>query len=195
MTRRDSFCILVSISTILTGCFSFDTNTSDNIIGNYYIIAIDESEESLNYNANKGGDGFSTVLVDGSVYEVLWNDNFILTKQHPEDSVAELAYNLIRYKLWRDTVKTMNLADKSKLSFDTLLNKAIDNSSKANFQKRLLKGDLTFIKNTKQSEITFYYLIDIKNNPEEPIAFFNKDSLNLWLDKLQVGTLTKKRTY
>src|SRR5574343_519246 len=111
MTRRNSFCILVFISIILTGCFGFDTNTSDNIIGNYYVIAIDDSEESLNYTTNKGGGGISTVLVNGSVYEVLWNDNFILTKQHPLDSVAELAYNHIRYKLWRDTVKTMNLAD------------------------------------------------------------------------------------
>ena len=183
------------ISTILTSCMGFDTNTSDNIIGNYYVIAIDDSEESLNYNTNKGGGGFSTVLVDGSVYEVLWNDNFILTKQQPEDSVAELAYNHIRYKLWRDTVKTMNLTDNSKLYLDTLLNKTIDSNAKANFQKRLVKGDLTFIKNTKQSDITFYYLVDIKNNPEEPIVFFNKDSLNLWLDKLQVGKLTNKRTY
>jgi len=195
MTRRNSFYITTFISTILTGCFGFDTNTSDNIIGNYYVMAIDDSEESLNYNTNKGGGGFSTVLVATSVYEVLWNDNFILTKQHPEDSVAELAYNHIRYKLWRDTVKTMNLSDNSNLYLDTLINKTIDNYAKADFQKRLVDGDLTFIKNTKQSDITFYYLIDIKNNPEEPIVFFNKDSLNLWLDKLQVGKLTNKLTY
>jgi hypothetical protein len=89
----------------------------------------------------------------------------------------------------------MNLSDNSNLYLDTLLNKTIDNYAKADFQKRLVDGDLTFIKNTKQSDITFYYIIDIKNNPEEPIVFFNKDSLNLWLDKLQVGKLTNKRTY
>ena len=178
------------------GCFGFDTNTDENILGNYYVVAIDDREESLNYNTNKGGGGFSTVLVDKSVYEVLWNDNFILTKQHPEDSVAELAYNHIRHKIWRNTVRTIKLIDNNKqLYFDTLLNKTVDNIAKADFQKRLDKGDLTFIKNTKQSDITFYYLIDIKNNPEEPIVFFNQDSLNLWLDKLQVGKLTNKRTY
>jgi hypothetical protein len=195
MTRRNSFYILVFISTILTGCFGFDTNTSDNIIGNYYVMAIDDSEESLNYNTNKGGGGFSTVLVDGSVYEVLWNDNFILTKQHPLDSVAELAYNHIRYKLWSETVKTMNLADNSKLYLDTLLNKTVDSIAKADFQKRIEEGDLTFIKNVKQSDITFFYLIDIKNNPEEPTVFFNNDSLNLYLEKLKVGKLTNKRNY
>lgn len=195
MTRRNSFYILVFISTILTGCFGFDTNTSDNIIGNYYVMAIDDSEESLNYTTNKGGGGFSTVLVDGSVYEVLWNNNFILTKQHPLDSVAELAYNHIRYKLWSDTVKTMNLADNSKLYLDTLLNKKVDSIAKADFQKRIEEGDLTFIKNVKQSDITFFYLIDIKNNPEEPTVFFNKVSLNLYLEKLKVGKLTNKRNY
>jgi hypothetical protein len=158
-------------------------------------MAIDDSEESLNYTTNKGGGGFSTVLVDGSVYEVLWNNNFILTKQHPLDSVAELAYNHIRYKLWSDTVKTMNLADNSKLYLDTLLNKKVDSIAKADFQKRIEEGDLTFIKNVKQSDITFFYLIDIKNNPEEPTVFFNKVSLNLYLEKLKVGKLTNKRNY
>jgi hypothetical protein len=157
-------------------------------------MAIDDSEESLNYNTNKGGGGFSTVLVDGSVYEVLWNYNFILTKQHPED-VDDLIYNHIRDKLWVDTVNVLNIDHNSELYFDTLLNKAIDNNAKAELQRRLKKGDLAFIKNTKQSDITFYYLIDIKNNPEKPIVFFNMDSLNLWLDKLQVGKLINKRTY
>ena len=194
MTRYNSFYILIFISTVLSSCFHFDTNTNDNIIGNYYVMAIDDSEESLNYNTNKGGGGFSTVLVDGSVYEVLWNYNFILTKQHPED-VDDLIYNHIRDKLWVDTVNVLNIDHNSELYFDTLLNKAIDNNAKAELQRRLKKGDLAFIKNTKQSDITFYYLIDIKNNPEKPIVFFNMDSLNLWLDKLQVGKLINKRTY
>lgn len=194
MTRKSSFYILIFISTVLTSCFHFDTNTNDNIIGNYYVLAIDDSEEFLTYSKEKDG-SWSSRLIDGSVYEVLWNDNFILTKQHPEESVAELVYNHIRYKLWSDTVNKMNLADNSKLYLDTLLNKTIDDYAKAEFQKRLVSGDLTFINNTKQSDITFYYLIDIKNKPEEPIVFFNKDSLNLWLDKLQVGKLINKRTY
>ena len=194
MTRKNNFYKLIFISTVLTSCFHFDTNTYDNIIGNYYVLAIDDSEEFLTYSTEKDG-SWSSSLVDGSVYEVLWNDNFILTKQHPEDRVKELACNHIRHKLWRDTVNKMNLADNSKLYLDALLNKKIDDYAKADFQKRLASGDLIFINNTKQSDITFYYLIDIKNKPEEPIVFFNKDSLNLWLDKLQVGKLTNKRTY
>lgn len=194
MTRKNSFYILIFISTILTSCFHFDTNTNDNIIGNYYVIAVDDSEECLTYSTEKDG-SWSSVIIDGSVFEVLWNDNFILTKQHPEDSVAKLAYNHIRHKLLRDTIKSMNLVDNSKLYLDSMLHRAIDNAATSEYQKRLINGDLTFIKNTTQSDITFYYLIDIKNNPKEPIVFFNKDSLNLWLDKLQVGKLTNKRTY
>ena len=191
---------MVFISTILTGCFHFDTNTNDNIIGNYYVLAIDDSEEFLTYSTEKGGGGFST-LVDGSVYEVLWNDNYILAKQHPEDSVSVIAYNHIRGKIWSDTIKTMKLSGNinSKQYLDTLLNpelnKAVDIIAKVNFNKRIMTGDLTFIKDVKQTDISFYYLIDIKNNPEEPIMFFKKESLNLWLEKLQVGKLTNKRTY
>ena len=106
MTRRNSFYILVFISTFLTGCFGFDTNTSDNIIGNYYVIAIDDSEESLNYSTNKGGGGFSTVLVDGSVYEVLWNDNFILTKQHALDKNYQIDYERGRWRRRSDVFKS-----------------------------------------------------------------------------------------
>ena len=173
MKRKISLYIITFIATILSSCFGFDTNTDDNILGNYYVVAIDDSEESLNYDTSKGGGGFSAVLIDASVYEVLWNDNFILTKQHPEDNISVLAFNQIRQKIWRDTVKRMNLADKSNLYLDTLLLNAVDNLAKADFQKRLEKGDLTFIKNVKQSDVTFYYLIDIKNNPEQPILFFN----------------------
>ena len=68
-----------------------------------------------------------------------------------------------------------------------------------NLKKRLERGDLKFLKNLKhnknaeENNITFYYLIDIKNNPKEPITFFNKDSLNVHIDKLEVGKFKNKR--
>ena len=195
MTKQSSFYILVIVSTLFSGCFGFDTNTDDNILGNYYVVATDDQKESLNYDTCKGGGGFSSVLVSAYVFEVLWNDRFILTKQHPLESAKILAQDKIRFKIWRDTVKTMRLSPNSNIYLDSSLNKGIDSIAKADFVKRLENGDLTLLKNKKQSDITFYYLIDIKNNPEEAIIFFNVDSLNLSLEKLKVGKFTNMRTY
>mgnify|MGYP006906385556 CR=1 FL=1 len=192
--KKITFTLLTCL-TILTGCFGFDTNTDDNIIGNYYAVAIDDSEESLSYNTNIGGGGFSRILVGSAVYEVQWNDNFILTKQHPEEKIESLIYSKIRFKIWRDITHPMKLKDHTELYFDTLLNNKVDSIAKGEFQRRMSNGELSFIKTTKREDLSLYYLIDIQNAPQLPILFFSIDSLNYCLDKLKVGKLTNKRTY
>lgn len=193
MAKVYSIFITIVITIILSGCFWYDSYDTENIIGNYYVVRITGNNEHVGYCINKDNNDYLP-LVGPSVYEVQWNSNFILVKQHPDDSVKTLAYGLIHRKAWMDLAPN-NLSDYTKLYSDTIFNKKVDDFAKEEYQRRMENGELTFLTNAKQSDITFYYLIDIKNNPKQPKVYFNMDSLNVELNNLKVGHLENRRVY
>lgn len=201
-TMNNRFFYLIFIGLIIQITFQSCSSENENkIIGKYYIEKIGDSKTSLSYeiNQNEPNHSFKKNLISAYVYEVQWNDNFILAKQHPEYEVQVEALNQIFHINRRKTMKEKELNNENEFYSDTLLVEKVRNTSKIEFEKRLENGDLKFInrtsnnKNAEENNITFYYLIDIKNSPKEPIAFFNKDSLNFHIDKLEVGKFKNKR--
>ena len=195
MKLSNGFYVIVFIVFICTSCNDFQNHNGENIVGKYYIQAVGDFRPSLNYKVDTSEVEYFKTIVRSYTYEVQWNDKFILVHQHPEYAAKNEAYESIRSKIWLDAIKKMNKMERNIYLMDTSFKKAIDSITQIEFQERLENRDLAFIKTIKQEDVIFHYLIDIKKNPEEPIAFFNKDSLNIWLDKLQVGELTNKRTY
>lgn len=173
------------------------------IIGQYYIQKIGDSKTSLSYeiNQNEPKLSYKKNLINAYVYEVQWNDNFILAKQHPEYEVKVEALSQIFHINKRKTMKEKELNNENEFYFDTLLVEKVRNISKIEFEKRLENGDLKFInktsnnKNVEENSITFYYLIDIKNNPYVPFVFFHRDSLSFHIDRLKVGEFKHKRNF
>jgi|SRR5690554_5993457 len=201
---NNSFFYLIFIGLIIQITFQSCSSQNENkIIGKYYIEKIGDSKTSLSYeiNQNEPNLSYKKNLISAYVYEVKWNDNFILAKQHPEYKVQVEARTQIFHKNRWKTMKEKELHNENEFYSDTLLVEKVRNTSKIEFEKRLEKGDLKFInrtsnnKNAEENNITFYYLIDIKNSPKEPIAFFNKDSLNDHIDKLEVGKFKHKRNF
>lgn len=197
---NNRFFYLIFICLIIQITFqSCNSENENKIIGKYYIEKIGDSKTSLSYKMNENEISYKKNLIRSYVYEVLWNKNFILIKQHPELEPQVEALDQIRNKIRYEIIKEMELANENEFYLDTLLVERVNNIANIEFEKRLERGDLKFLKNLKhnknaeENNITFYYLIDIKNSPKEPIAFFNKDSLNVHIDKLEVGKFKNKR--
>lgn len=195
-----SYIYLIFFIFVIQGC---KVENDTNIIGHYYIQKIGDSKASLSYelNQNEPKLSYKKNLISAYVYEVQWNNNFILAKQYPEYDVKVEALSQIFNKNRRKTMKEKGLNNENEFYSDTILVEKVRNTSKIEFEKRLENGDLKFInkisnnKNAEANNITFYYLIDIKKSPKEPIAFFNKDSLNVHIDKSEVGKFKHKRNF
>jgi len=195
-----SFVYLIFFIFIIQSC---KVENDIKIIGQYYIQKIGDSKTSLSYeiNQNEPKISYKTNLISAYVYEVQWNENFILAKQHPEYEVQVEALSQIFHINRRKIMKEKRVSNEDEFYSDTLLVEKVRNKSKIEFEERLENGDLKFINNTsnhknaEENNITFYYLIDIKNNPYEPFVFFQNDSLNFYIDRLKVGKFKHKLNF
>jgi len=68
--------------------------SEEQVIGNYYLVAMDyvKEETSLSYKLE---DGNSVGVVDKTVFAVGFNDNYIIVKQHPSNNRTITNYYIV----------------------------------------------------------------------------------------------------
>ena len=131
-----SYVYLIFFIFIIQSC---KVENDTKIIGHYYIQKIGDSKTSLSYeiNQNEPNHSYKKNLISSYVYEVQWNDYFILAKQHPEYKVQVEALSQIFHINRRKTMKEKELNNENEFYFDTLLVEKVRNTSKIEFEKRL----------------------------------------------------------
>ncbi|QHT71246.1 DUF3997 domain-containing protein [Rhodocytophaga rosea] len=72
---------------LLTSCFGSYKN--EKIIGPYSIIALDIPTDMCIIHNEKEDYSGGSVVVSNTVFEVEWNNNFIVAKQHPNSYVLK----------------------------------------------------------------------------------------------------------
>lgn len=78
MKQRILYLLILSL---LSGCLGFDIK--QKVVGNYYLIATDEEEQlSLSYCEPSDQNGCGGII-EGTVFAVGFNANYIIVKQHP----------------------------------------------------------------------------------------------------------------
>jgi hypothetical protein len=80
--RRPKFFTLITVIVLSSGCQNL---TERKIIGNYYLVSTDrnEDETSLSYKLSSG-DNYIGIIPE-TVFEIGYNEFFIIAKQHPKD--------------------------------------------------------------------------------------------------------------
>ena len=173
--------IILLFLIILTGCFDFD---SHHIISKYYLTAVDVQDNMcLSYPVDENHTLYSTVI-SSTVFEVQWNDNFIVVKQHPSYYKVDII-NIFRRHIV-DSIKLDSNTDKLKIGWKA------DSLSKKKYE--LEKGKFAFLLGKAKKDITFYYLIDVEKNGN-PELFFTAKQLDSALKKRNVGQLNNIKRF
>jgi hypothetical protein len=183
--RRLLAVIFLLVGAYLTSCFK--ANEIEQIIGPYFIGAVDVSENmGIVYNENEDYSGGGYV-VSPTVYEIEWNDKFITAKQHPRESPEKL---IIR--------------DYSEHAFDSLkkagqmerIHVVSDSLAKVKFALNKKAGLFSKLSNREyRKNLTFYYLIDTRDKSRYSMLFLSATEFESALDSLKVGKFENKRYY
>jgi hypothetical protein len=176
--------IFILLMTCLTSCF--DTIESEQLVGPYFVLAIDLPENMcIVYNEKEDHSGGGHV-VSPTVYEIEWNDSFIVSKQHPKDDIEELVLNDYRLHAF-DSLKKSGQTEQ--------IHSISDSLSKVQFAKHKQAGLFDKFKGKNKKDITLYYLIDTRERSPYSTLFLSKQELDTALVKLNVGQLDKKKYY
>lgn len=168
--------------TCLTSCF--DTIESQQIVGPYFVLAIDLPENMcIVYNEKEDHSGGGHV-VSPTVYEIEWNDNFIVAKQHPKNDIEELVLNDYRLHTF-DSLKKAGLMEQ--------IHSISDSLSKVKFEVNKQAGLLDKLKGKIKKDLTLYYLIDTRERSPYSTLFLSKQELDTALIKLKVGRFNKRK--
>ena len=164
-----------------TGCHSSCENTQ--ISGPYFISAGDMCENmAILFNEKEDYSGGAWIVFP-TVFEIEWNDNFIVAKQHPRD-LKEALTNAY-YDQFCDSLKSAG--SKNWWIADSLAkNKYQLNRTAGTFDNIFAKGN---------SENTFYYVIDVKKGELYPTILFSVQELDAVKDKLKIGKLEHRKYY
>ncbi|MDO1451904.1 hypothetical protein Q0590_36885 [Rhodocytophaga aerolata] len=93
MTNKISLILLGLL--FFTSCI-FDYSYEKKLIGRYYLDAID-SEESMQLSYKDEDSGVGEGIIGETVFEVGWNDKFIVVKQHPHEFGEPLNNQITNY--------------------------------------------------------------------------------------------------
>ncbi|MFC5537624.1 hypothetical protein ACFPQ1_25120, partial [Rhodocytophaga aerolata] len=104
MTNKLSLLFLALV--FLTGCI-FDYSYEKKLIGGYYLDAID-SEESMQLTYKYEDSGVGEGIIGETIFDVGWNDKFIVVKQHPHQFGEPLNKGLTNYYIVRVVHNTIN---------------------------------------------------------------------------------------
>tara|TARA_B110000240_G_scaffold197252_1_gene251874 strand:- start:1564 stop:1941 length:378 start_codon:yes stop_codon:yes gene_type:complete len=87
------------------------------IVGNYYIISIDTSEESLSYKLDNGN---YLGIINSGIQEVVNDNNYIYVKMNKGYYVIPMYLDSQINKYWIDTLKSklLNIESLKKYPFD-----------------------------------------------------------------------------
>lgn len=173
------------VSLTLTGCI-FDTVEDEQIAGPYFVLAVDLPENMcIVYNEKEDHSGGGHV-VSPTVYEIEWNDNFIVAKQHPKNDIEELVLNDYREHAFDSLKKSGQMEHIHSIS---------DSLSKVKFEVNKQAGLFDKLKEKNKKDITLYYLIDTREKSPYSTLFLSKQELDSELIKLNVGRLDRRKYY
>ena len=182
--------IIISLIYTLTSCgFAYEKELVDN----YFLVACDVGEQmSLTYN-NDGKSNYSTIISE-TIFETKWNDRFIVVKTHPADirkSIRLIYYckhlkssglkeDPTRHAFTQKEVDEIHNADSlAEMDADTIL-KSIN----------IMDG-----KDRAKRQVTLYYLLDTKNQNQDPLLYLTENELNIALQQQQVGVLNHSKYF
>jgi hypothetical protein len=185
--------IVIALSWTLASCgFVY----KKELIDNYFLVACDVGEQmSLDYNNDEAhNQNYSTIILE-TVFDVKWNDRFIVVKTHPAD-IKESIRLISEYKHLRNDERFK--IDSSRNSFtqqevdaindaNVLAKKEADSIAKS---ISLLKG-----KEHSNGQVTLYYLLDTRNQNQIPSIYLTENELNVALRQRQVGVLNHSKYF
>ncbi len=171
--------LLFLISVSVTSCF--DTIKNEQIVGPYFLIAIDSKEDMcIIYNESENYSGGAAV-VNSTVFEINFNNNYIIAMQHPIEGVKETILHNYREQIFYNSKIEFNSA---KVNTDSL--------ARIKYDEDKLDGKLDNFYGKENKEITLYYLIDVKSKLPNSTLYLTKQELDSALLKLNVGVLDRK---
>ena len=172
MNARNYFLFLIFF--VFTGCLNLSTK---HLAGPYYMMYSEGSGEMALFFNDNNGSIFSTV-VSAKVYEVAWNENLILVKQHPME-LDENAQGKIFNNITGAERQKENMESSDRDLHDSL--------------NQVIEENLSHLNNNRPLEdTTFYYLIDIKTQVKKRLLFdANSDCDSL----IKVLRLTNSKKY
>ncbi|MBI3503003.1 MAG: hypothetical protein HY063_14530 [Bacteroidetes bacterium] len=165
----------------LTGCF--DTVEETHIYDQYIILAIDVSDNMCIVFKNE--DYSNSTVIAPTVFDVEWNNDYILAKQHPASFKNAIISDF--YPKIFDSLRKNNWEDDIYWRADSLATIKY----KKNFKLGLYND---FIDKSK-NEITLYYLIDTRFNDKKGKLYLTLSELDKDLIKLNVGKFTNKKYF
>ncbi|MBV6486049.1 MAG: hypothetical protein KFKLKKLM_02681 [Flavobacteriales bacterium] len=176
--------IFILLMTCMTSCF--DTIESEQLVGPYFVLAIDLPENMcIVYNEKEDHSGGGHV-VSPTVYEIEWNDNFIVAKQHPKDDIESIVLNDYREHAFDSLKKSGQMEHIHSIS---------DSLSKVKFAVNKQAGLYEKLKGKTKRDITIFYLIDTRERSPYSTLFLSKHELDSALIELNVGRLDKRKYY
>jgi hypothetical protein len=181
--KRLTLSLSILISILLTGCI-FDTIENKHLIGSYFLVAVDTPQSmAIVYNEEKDNSGGAEVILP-TIFEVEWNNKFIVAKQHPENT-EETISDTYRKQIF-DSLKKSNTQNMYILSDSLVKKKYSANKETGKFGGFISKS---------QNEITFYFLIDTRTKTQYATLYFTESELDSAKNKLNVGQLDNKKYF
>jgi len=163
---------------LLAGCMDWE---SYHVTGKYYLTAVDQGKNmSISYPTDSAGNLYATVVLP-TVFEVEWNNNFIVAKQHPQSTFE--AVQQVLYQQLIDSLKNRGSTRNMSWKADSLSKRRAD----------IIVNSREFRK-TKKEGVTLYYVIDVRKE-SSPMMFMRKSRLDSALVNMRVGELNQKKRF
>ncbi len=172
----------IIISSTLIGCL--DTIERKELITNYYLLAIDLPDNMTLCYSDESGPVFSN-LIAPTIFEVQWNERFIILKSHPKDFKASIT-EVLRNEFFKELAKDSTLENIA-YTADTL--------SEKEYYRLLQSGKFEEINHKHKQKATIYYLLDTRNQNQDPKLFLTETKLKNALIELSVGNLPNRQYY
>lgn len=161
-----------------------DTIEDYQIVGQYYLVAIDLPENLgvVHYENNISSGG--NYIVTPTVFEIEWNDEFIVAKQHPQNNKEDLILSYFREYSFDSLKRAGNIEN---------LYATANELSKAKFE--LIKKSKSYVSLKSNKEATLFYIIDIRKNSPVSKLYLSRKEFEASLIELNVGKLEHRKYY
>lgn len=174
--RKISQAICIIIPTLLTSCF-WGSYKNEQIVGPYFLSAPDSPDQmSIVYTEKEDYSG-GGVVIDRTIYEIEWNKDFIVAKQHPSNIKRTITEIYVGHKF--DSLKKTGQVTNIHLIADSL--------GKRKYALEEQSGRFEITKDKNKNDVTLYYLIDVKTKQYWPTLFLSQEELETAMKTLSVG--------
>jgi len=173
--------ICIIIPTLLTSCF-WRSYKNEQIVGPYFLAAPDSPDQMCIVYTEKEDYSGGGVIIDRIVYEVEWNKDFIVAKQHPTNIKRTITEIYVGHKF--DSLK--------KIGLDINIHSIADSLGKKKYALEEQGGRFEITKDQNKNVVTLYYLIDVKTKQYWPTLFLSQEELESAKKTLLVGQLDNR---